>query len=138
MKKACFVAKHGDESLHIFKCYRLRTESGPKISSVCVKVFEEMVTFFLSLSLSLFLQRERCRWGAGNFETELEKVRRRVQVGLKSRLERIPVMHATLLRPFLFWPLDSGASFHRGQREITKIRGSREWKGGSSNDIAWG
>lgn len=62
----------------------------------------------------------------GNFETELEKVRRRrVRVGLKPRLERIPVMRATLLRPFLFCPLDSGASFHRGQREITKIRGSR-------------
>lgn len=59
MKKACFVAKHGDESLHIFKCYRLRTESGPKISSVCVKVFEEMVTFFLSLSLSLYFCREK-------------------------------------------------------------------------------
>lgn len=68
MKKACFVAKHGDESLHIFKCYRLRTESGPKISSVCVQSFRRDNFFFfffleilafLIFSLSLYFCREK-------------------------------------------------------------------------------
>lgn len=96
-----------------------------------------------SLSLSLYFCREKGvgEGRADNFEAELEKVWRRGQAktrssGIETSFREIPVMHASLSRPFLFWPLDSCLPPPWSKRNYQNLRLLASGRVEASNDIA--